>query len=58
MDGRGRYIDNIFIERVWRSLKQEAISLEEIGDGFPELYQKVSDGLKRAAHHVGVERHR
>lgn len=34
MDGRGRYIDNIFIERVWRSLKQEAISLEEIGDGF------------------------
>ena len=24
MDGRGRYLDNIFIERLWRSLKQEA----------------------------------
>ena len=22
MDGRGRYLDNIFIERLWRSLKQ------------------------------------
>ena len=34
MDGRGRYLDNIFIERLWRSLKQEAIYLEEITDGF------------------------
>jgi len=34
MDGRGRYLDNIFIERLWRSLKQEAIYLEEIEDGF------------------------
>ena len=34
MDGRGRYLDNIFIERLWRSLKQEAIYLEEIRDGF------------------------
>ena len=34
MDGRGRYLDNIFIERLWRSLKQEAIYLEEICDGF------------------------
>ena len=24
MDGRGRYLDNIFIERLWRSLKYEA----------------------------------
>ena len=31
---RGRYLDNIFIERLWRSLKQEAIYLEEISDGF------------------------
>jgi len=29
MDGRGRYLDNIFIERLWRSLKQEAIYLHE-----------------------------
>ena len=34
MDGRGRYLDNIFIERLWRSLKQEAIYLEENSDGF------------------------
>jgi putative transposase len=34
MDGRGRYLDNIFIERPWRSLKQEAVYLREITDGF------------------------
>ena len=34
MDGRGRYLDNIFIERLWRSLKQEAVYLREITDGF------------------------
>ena len=34
MDGRGRYLDNIFIERLWRSLKQEAVYLHEIADGF------------------------
>ena len=34
MDGRGRYLDNIFIERLWRSLKQEAIYLHEMTDGF------------------------
>ena len=34
MDGRGRFMDNIFIERLWRSLKYEAIYLHEIADGF------------------------
>jgi len=34
MDGRGRYLDNIFIERLWRSLTQEAVYLHEIIDGF------------------------
>ena len=34
MDGRGRYLENIFIERLWRSLKHEATYLEEFGDGF------------------------
>ena len=34
MDSRGRYLDNIFIERLWRSLKQEAVYLHEITDGF------------------------
>lgn len=27
MDGKGRYIDNIFVERLWRSLKYEEIYL-------------------------------
>ena len=27
MDGRGRFIDNIFIERLWRSLKYECVYL-------------------------------
>ena len=34
MDGRGRCMDNIFIERLWRSLKYEAIYLHDIADGF------------------------
>ena len=34
MDGRGRYLDNIFIERLWRSLKQEAVYLHDLTDGF------------------------
>jgi putative transposase len=27
MDGKGRCIDNIFIERLWRSLKYECVHL-------------------------------
>ena len=34
MDGRGRCMDNIFIERLWRSLKYEAVYLQDIADGF------------------------
>jgi len=34
MDGRGRCMDNIFIERLWRSLKYEAVYLHELVDGF------------------------
>ena len=37
MDGRGRYLDNIFIERLWRSLKQEAVYLHELQDGFQAI---------------------
>ena len=31
MDGRGRYLDNIFIERLWRSLKYEEVFLKAYG---------------------------
>jgi putative transposase len=34
MDGRGRCMDNIFIERLWRSLKYEAVYLHALTDGF------------------------
>ena len=29
-----RGMDNMFIERLWRSLKQEAVYLHELQDGF------------------------
>ena len=31
MDGRGRWLDNVFIERLWRSVKQESVYLYEFG---------------------------
>lgn len=34
MDGSGRCMDNIFIERLWRSLKYEAVHVVEMTDGF------------------------
>ena len=41
MDGRGRCYDNIFIERLWRSLKYELIYLKAFDDG-KQLTQEVS----------------
>jgi putative transposase len=32
MDGRGRALDNIFVERLWRSVKYEDIYLKEYAD--------------------------
>lgn len=42
MDGKGRAIDNVFIERLWRSLKYEHVYLNPAEDGL-ECFQ----GLKR-----------
>ena len=40
MDGRGRYLDNAFTERHWRSLKHEAAYLHELQDaGFAKSPQ-------------------
>jgi putative transposase len=33
MDGRGRWMDNVFIERLWRSLKYECIYLHAFETG-------------------------
>ena len=39
MDSRGRWMANVFTERLWRSLRYEAVYLQELADGFaaPEL---------------------
>ncbi len=37
MDGKGRAIDNVFIERFWRTLKHEHLYLAPPNDGV-ELY--------------------
>ena len=68
MDGRGRCLDNVFIERLWRSLKYEAVYLHELADGFAaqrviaewmEFYNEVRphsalDGRTPAEAHCGV----
>jgi putative transposase len=33
MDGRGRFMDNIFVERLWRSIKYEEVHLKAYADG-------------------------
>lgn len=40
MDGKGRFMDNIFIERLWRSLKYEEIYLKEYST-VKELFQEL-----------------
>lgn len=42
MDGRGRAIDNIFIERLWRTVKYENVYLHAYADGL-ELYRGLKD---------------
>jgi len=52
MDGKGRAIDNIFIERLWRSVKHDHIYLHPATDGL-ELY----NGLKEYFYHYNHELH-
>jgi len=42
MDGRGRWMDNVFIERLWRSLKYECVYLHAFETG-----SELRDGLLR-----------
>lgn len=42
MDGKGRYLDNIFIERLWRSFKVEEIYLKEYAE-----VAELHEGSKR-----------
>lgn len=40
IDGRGRFMDNIFIERLWRSIKYEEVHLKAYADG-----REARDGI-------------
>ncbi len=50
MDGKGRATDNIFIERLWRSVKYDHVYLHPANDG-KELY----DGLKTYFNYYNYE---
>lgn len=50
MDGKGRAIDNVFIERLWRSVKVDYVYLRPASDGL-ELYE----GLKEYFQHYNYE---
>ena len=39
MDGRGRALDNIFVERLWRTLKYEEVYLHD--------YRSVPEAIRR-----------
>ena len=44
MDGRGRVLDNVFIERLWRTIKYEDIYLKDYED-VDELYEGLTSYL-------------
>jgi putative transposase len=51
MDGRGRCMDNIFIERLWRSLKYEEVYLKDY-----ESVREARDGIARYLRFYNHER--
>jgi len=56
MDGRGRWMDNIFIERLWRSLKYEDVYLKGYAGG-REAWAGIASWIayyKRASQHPSV----
>jgi len=50
MDGKGRCLDNVFIERFWRSLKQEDVYLK--------AYETVLDARKNIDAYIDFYNHR
>ncbi len=58
MDGKGRAIDNIFIERFWRTVKRDYVYLYMPTNG-KELYQGLKDFIgyyNTKKSHQGIER--
>ena len=51
MDGKGRWIDNVMVERLWRSLKYEDVYLRDYGD-----LAELERGLVRWLAHYNHER--
>ena len=55
MDGKGRYTDNLFIERLWRSLKYEEVYLKaytggrDARIGIGERMPNFASGYREAA---------
>ena len=45
MDGKGRYVDNIFVERFWRSLKYEEVYPKEY-ENAEEAYHGISEYIE------------
>ena len=57
MDGKGRAIDNVFIERLWRSVKYESIYLNPPESGV-DLYKQLNNYLDFYNHrrrHQGID---
>ena len=46
MDGKGRWMDNVFIERLWRSLKYECVYLNAFDNGC-QARNKIGEWLTR-----------
>jgi len=45
MDGKGRWMDNVFIERLWRSLKYECVYLRDLASGV-QAQQEIGTWIK------------
>ena len=44
MDSKGRWMDNVFIERLWRSLKYEEVYLKAY-ESVPEARENIGEWL-------------
>jgi putative transposase len=57
MDGRGRWLDNVFIERLWRSVKYEEVYLKAY-ETIPEARRELAayfDFYNKRRRHQGLE---
>jgi putative transposase len=57
MDGRGRWMDNVFIERLWRSVKYEEVYLKGY-ESIPEARKELTayfDFYNKRRRHQGLD---